>query len=340
MSQNKFDWSTLKATSGDVPFAEVGSFSPLRLLDPTICDIGRNRILPCSEFLAPCDLASLHNEALSASSFPLKACDGLFFSEAVHSGNPEGKSYFDWLVKSIHLLNSKQWNLNCIRELGQTIALTDLSWAEAFLKTGLDGIHQCYGPDKAHPYRKVTLLRTRFQIEVQDTLVDFLFEKFLTVYSYLHEGKRVSTRTPLHTHPLNFEVVYFSKFGNQSLAVEEEFEVCDRKTGLRLDFGQYRENRKSLFSNVFLRYLCSKTVVPQESPVFLDPFDSEIQLSEEDTLMLADGFFRPHRVTVHDDPKLGTFYYAINNYFSPTGNVFLFNEDGSIGTKWSHDAWQ
>jgi hypothetical protein len=231
-----------------------------------------------------------------------------------------------------------------VNTLGRAIQEIDADFARHRIGAPLDQLHSCHGTDRIHPYRKMTLCRVGLFLRLPDSIVPFLFEKFLVSYSYWDAGKRRSTVTPIHSHPWNHEVVYFAATGPRAYVVEEEFLVCDEHN--QPVIGPNGEINSSSFSaegalhldHVKLQKLDEHRLAATNQPQLLDAFDGDARLQAPRLLSFTEGLFRPHRVRVVDDPQAETYYFAINNYWSPTGRVLVYRDDGTTST-WSHNAW-
>ena len=294
-------------------------------------------------------MGALHNDKnLPASTYPLSALKGEFFSEAMSAVNPEAAAYRDLSTRSIDLLLAEVRDgalpFKSLMACGPRIQALDADFAAELFGRDLDSLHSCMGPNREHPYAKITVLRTSIPVSLGPRIVSFYFEKFLVCYSYLDEGGvRRSTVTPIHSHPLNFETVYFSSFGRASRVVEQEYRlqtsagvpVVGEDEGLDPSFlDAARSGDLALTAAPG-----PKSVIPAtETPTKLPPFLSERALTDPSLIELTDGLFRPHRVTVIDDPNVETRYFALDNYFGPTARVLLFDEGRP--SLWRHDEWE
>jgi hypothetical protein len=318
------------------------------ILEPMVCSVRGSRATYLDNFTAE-EIKELHNEGSRvADVYPLRAKDGLFFSESLSDLNPDFERYQQLVQQSIDVLISIPHVLS-IRELeecGKRIQALDADFASLLIGKPLDSLHSCVGPDPSHQYSKITICRTTFPVDIGGCRLSFFFEKFLVAYSYIDaEGHRRSTQTPIHSHPMNFETVYFSSFGPGSHALEQEFFLLnehgdsvigpdgsiDEKFLLRM--GADADLRPRLSPGPVSK------ILPGPGPIRLNAFDSELVLRNYHRLVAAtDGLFRPHQVTVIDDSTIETRYFAIDNYFGPVGRVLLYAADGSVDL-WSHDAW-
>jgi hypothetical protein len=318
------------------------------ILEPEVCSMNGLR-WQCK--LTDIQTKELHNEGgHPAQHYPLSIAKELFFSEGLAVMNAAADDYQKLAIASIKVVAKKMRNgvlpFSVFEEVGNEIQTLDAKFAKTRINKPLDHLHKCMGPDPAHPYSKTTILRTSFPVDTGGKIINFYFEKFLVSYSYLnHNGHRCSTVTPIHSHPLNFETIYFTAYGSASHALEQEFY-------LTLETGEMLvQNDGSLHPKFVKDILCQKATNirlksgPTESltagpePIILQPFDSENAFKSHSELITAtDGLFRPHRVTVVDDPEKETRYFALDNYFGPTGRVFLYDDDGQAKL-WSHAAW-
>jgi hypothetical protein len=319
------------------------------ILEPTICSVTGGRV-NC-EHLSRKDLALLHNEGLSdAQGYPLRVYDGFFFSEAVGDENPEADQYCELIASSMNIISKSFKDSSVLfaelEECGKRIQALDGRFAERKIGKALDSLHRCVGPDPGHPYSKITICRSTFPILIENRRVWFLFEKFLVSYSYLDwSGRRRSTQTPIHSHPINFETVYFASSGNASCAIEQEFHLMNDKGEplIRVDGTLHPDllSGNCLGSGLKIRVEAGESALIKASsrPIGLDPFTSEFILRAHDPLIYAtDGLFRPHQVTVVDDPAVETRYFALDNYFGPTGRVLIYGSDGNVRV-WNHTEW-
>lgn len=321
------------------------------VLEPAICTIagGRDR---CELSLSPAALRVLHNEQPGAHPYPLDINDGLFFSESVGPRNEQADAYHKLVSESLMLIRRSldaggTLTFECLDIVGSEVQQLDAAFARAKINRPQDQLHQCYGPSSRHPYSKITLCRTVIPVRLGDSTVPFIYEKFLVAYSYLCGGRRKSTVTPLHTHPLNFETVYFTSYGPNSLVTEQEFRIVGGD-GRALVGEDGTVNADLLhrvgrgdFAGVIFRPGPLHRIRPSEEPSTLRPFGPDESLASAGIIKYTDGLFRPHKVTVHDDKQADreTLYYAIDNYFGPVGKVILYNEEAAPNL-WSHDDWE
>jgi len=294
----------------------------------------------------------LHNEGQMGSNYPLHLQNELFFSEVLGEGNSQAPIYFDWVKRSLQLIDRATKTNGClpfqsIHAVGNAMQFLDAKVVGNMIGQPPDVLHKYFGCDHRHPYRKITLCRTQISVELENTIANFLFEKFLVVYSYIDShGKRCSTTTPIHSHPFNHEVTYFLSGGPQAEIIEEEFAITDdQELPLLSNDGLFnpkirRSLEKGALQNIRVHSINSYRRPFHFQPLILQNFESDPKLAKTELILLTDGFFRPHRVTVIDDPDSSseTLYYAINNYWSPTGRVFLYNEDST--TTWNCRDWQ
>tara|TARA_R110002049_G_scaffold124814_3_gene280366 strand:- start:11117 stop:12151 length:1035 start_codon:yes stop_codon:yes gene_type:complete len=328
----------------------------LRLLEPLVVNI--NGTSKCS-----CDFSqfSLNAPKGGASKYPLKIEDGLILTEALGASNPRSNFYKNWIFNSLeplrHLLDLHPGGVlfEDLPEIGSKIQEIDADWVrDNVFFNELDPLHHCYGPDDSHPYRKITLCRSTFPLFVAGKKRRAFIEKFLVVYSYWSyknsiEGQRTLTVTPLHSHPMNFEVTYFANYDNSSCVEEEEFIIC-------LDDGkncrpviQSGDLDKAAISKAGIRRDKLRAIPHQreiwipaqsdEMPIrILQDFDNDKLLAQPEIIGYTDSLFRPHKVTVSGDVDK-THYFAINNYISLTGEVYLYKDDGRLDECWNHDTW-
>lgn len=290
----------------------------------------------------------LHNEAgLDAAAYPVRACHGLFFSEALDAANPAAEDYLRLIAQTIEILVEAGANgpmsLAELIDCGRRVQHLDAAFADARSELPLDALHSCSGPDPTHPYAKITLCRTTIPIQISEQVMWFFFEKFLVSYSYLDEGVRRSTNTPIHSHPLNFETVYFRSFGPGARVTEQEYRLINRE-GVPLIDGEGAIDERFFGAAaagvpaVRVEPGPKSDITPGAKAIRLEPFDMEVALRARDRFVrLSDGLFRPHRVTVRDDPETPTRYYALDNYVGPLGRVLLYGPDGA--SVWRHDDW-
>jgi hypothetical protein len=232
-----------------------------------------------------------------------------------------------------------------LHECGLAIQELDFEFAKSRLSCGLDLPHRLVGRDASHPYAKTALCRTAIPIRVGGQDVDLFFEKFLVCYSYLNErGDRKSTVTPIHSHPLNYETVYFTSYGARSHALEQEFVVVDT-TGVPLVNSDASVNVAALrdiggITEFKVLPGPSNEILPSREPAALPAFERDDALARrDDLLVLTDGLFRPHQVSVFDDPSVPTRYFALDNYFGVTGRVIIYDPDGRVRL-WNRAEWQ
>jgi hypothetical protein len=319
------------------------------VLEPMICSVTGSR-WSCPGRLSSEELRQLHKEGSQGADFyPLRAQDGLFFTESLSDLNPAFESYHSLVRRSIAVLgthSSRALSVHDLESRCKEIQLLDANFASDMIGRPLDALHCCMGPDPLHPYSKITVCRTTLPVEIRGSVCWFYFEKFLVAYSYVgSDGNRRSTQTPIHSHPMNFETVYFASHGPASRAIEQEFRLLTEggEPVVRLD-GTLDEafvRRVAATPSLKPRIMPGSVseIRPGTTPTRLEAFDSELVLRNHDDLMAAtDGLFRPHQVTVIDDPDVETRYFAIDNYFGPAGRVLLYANDGSVDI-WSHDEW-
>ena len=337
--------SRLQARGGLRHAAVVERDDGGHVLQPLVCSTD-GRFIPSAE-LTRDQLKILHNAAgLDAGDYPVRVADGLYFSEVVAESNPDASDYVDLISRSVSVLaeagRGGPMSLSDLVACGQRIQHLDAAFANARVGRPLDALHRCVGPDPSHPYAKLTVCRTSFPVTVADQRIDFFFEKFLVVYAYLSaDGVRCSTDTPIHSHPLNFETVYFRGFGPGSRVVEQEFRLLNAEGIPLIDAGgQVNELffKGDSTGSVRVEPGTTAEIAAETEAIMLPPFDMELALRERPGLVRAtDGLFRPHRVTVRDDPEVKTAYFAIDNYFGPAGRVLLYGGDGT--SVWTHDDW-
>lgn len=322
-----------------------------KILEAAICTIEGSRYR-CERALSEPALRLLHNEQLGGRPYPLDVNDGLFFSEALGPGNEQADVYHRLISDTLTLLRDGfEWGgwmpFERLARLGTEIQKLDAQFARAKVNRPPDRIHQCYGPSPEHPYSKITLCRTAVPVRLGDAVVPFVYEKFLVAYSYLDGAARRSTKTPLHTHPLNFETVYFVSYGPNSLVTEQEFYITGKggrplvDEGGRVDVELLGEIVRGDFKEVTFRRGETHYIHPGEEPIILRGFDTDGALADAGLIRHTDGLFRPHQVTVRDDHDANneTLYYAIDNYFGPEGRVFIYNKEGEPDL-WSHHDWE
>jgi hypothetical protein len=81
------------------------------------------------------------------------------------------------------------------------------------------------------------------------------------------------------------------------------------------------------------------TVLASAKPIKLPPFRSELVLRDGPNLaMLADGLYRPHKMTVVDDPETPTRFFALDNYFGARARVLVYGAGGA--SLWRHGEWE
>jgi hypothetical protein len=321
------------------------------VLEAAICAVDGRRY-GCGQWLTDTALKFLHNERPGINSYPLSVNDGLFFSEAVGPKNDQADAYHDLVSKTLSLIGGKlgtggAMNFECLDRVGVEIQKLDAAFARTKINQPQDRMHRCYGPSPQHPYSKITLCRTVVPISLGGDVVPFIYEKFLVAYSYLDGDVRLTTTTPLHSHPLNFETVYFTSYGQNSFVTEQEFHIVG-KNGRPLISEEGAVDAELLsdivfnqFNDITLRRGETHYIYPAEEPTVLLPFDPDASLADAGLIRHTDGLFRPHQVTVHDDQDQPgeTLYYAIDNYFGPVGRVLIYNADGKPNL-WSHDDWE
>lgn len=339
-------------SSRSVRARDAHRFAGEPIVAPAICT-REGDLYRCHAGLSSAGMMVLHNEYMDAGSYPLSLNSGLFFSEALSPGNDHADQYLRLVTRSLDLVSEAldsrgRLAFEHINEVGRRIQHLDAEFARRKINQPEDQLHCCYGPNPAHPYSKIALCRTTVPVVVADRTVPFLFEKFLISYSYFDEyGKRRSTVTPVHSHPLNFETVYFTSYGPGSLATEQEFRfIFDND---RLLIGEDGRLNPAFVRQARGEHLGSLTLVPAEvyeiragsKPVMLPAFDADSVLGKAELIDITDGLFRPHQVTIHDDPSYGqkTLYYALDNYLGPKGRVLLFAGDGRVNL-WSYSDWR
>jgi hypothetical protein len=319
------------------------------VLEPAICSVSGARAM-CAGFLPNLQIKVLHNEVGAAAvRYPLRSQDGVFFSEALGGANSAADEYVKLVAESIAILADRSRDRSMsfaeLVECGCEIQALDAQFAQSRIGVPLDSLHQCVGPDPEHPYAKITVCRTTFPVSIGGADIWFFFEKFLVSYSHLDDqGVRRSTVTPIHSHPMNFETVYFTSFGAGSRVIEQEYCLVDtvgaplvRADGT-LDPAFVEAARRGEPPRLRLVEGPAKPIATSTKPIKLEPFESEAILrNHHELIAVTDGLFRPHKVTVSDDPDVATRYFALDNYFGPTGRVFLYGEDAA--RVWSHDEW-
>jgi len=292
-------------------------------------------------------LSILHNEFHDVDKYPLSVVDGTFFSEVLGPLNDRSPDYWHLITETTRLFQEQLVDgaipYEKINSLGMAIQQLDVLFAKPRIQAPLDVIHKCCGPDPEHPYSKITVFRTTVPVRFGAEVQIFFLEKFLVCYSYLDQGKRKSTVTPIHTHPLNFETAYFGQFGTGAKVVEQEFTPYYRGEPL---MSNAQLNPAAIADvNILREYRLQPgprhEIVPSTKPIILPNYalDEEV-LKNPKAILALSGLLRPHQVSVYDDVKNGidTIYFAIDNYLSPTGTVYVFNEDGTPKI-WSHADW-
>lgn len=330
-----------------VPFATpLGSSEAAATLRPSIEGIRQQRRVPATS-ISQQDMVILHNSLLQASSYPLKMSDGLYFSEVTNSPNPVAGEYRQLVQDCLRIIARRVGSDGIVdfvelQAIGQELQQVDLGFSAERIGVPLDVIHQLVGPNPKHPYAKITVCRTVVPVRLTSkTVTQFFYEKFLVCYCYLDEtGIRRPTTTPVHSHPLNFETIYFA-FGDKPSQVTET------------EYLLYQPNGRSVLQPdgsldpYFVTCASQGTVSldprPGPNQIFLPdapirslpPFRVDVAFQNVPELLnVVDGYFRPHRVEVIGDT---TRYFALDNYFSPTGRVILFADTGK--SIWSHDDW-
>jgi hypothetical protein len=319
------------------------------ILEPTICSVDGTR-QRCFGKITQEEIGFLHNEnGGGAHEYPLRLREGLYFSETMTGAPASVSLYLEHVNKSLAVLAdagaARPMSFDELINSGRRLQQMDAAFAAAMIDAPLDAIHRCVGPDPSHPYSKITVCRTTFPVQIGSSIIWFFFEKFLVAYGYLDErGIRQSTVTPVHSHPLNFETVYFVSSGPKSRVTEREYELqTPDGAAIILPNGDLHPQfltamRAGAAYPLKARLKTEDSFGPAPNPRILDPFESEQQLrAHRDLISLTDGLFRPHEVIVTDDPVAGTSYFALDNYFGPTGRVFLF-KDGEISV-WQHADW-
>lgn len=319
------------------------------ILEPAICSVDGTR-RPCLGKVSPEEIGFLHNEnGGGAHAYPLRLSDGLFFSEIMMGADASVSRYRDLIGQSMAVLAgpgaTRPMSFDDLLTCGNRLQHLDATFAKTVIDKPLDAIHRCVGPDPAHPYSKITTCRTTFPVQIGSSIVWFFFEKFLVAYGYLDDrGVRRSTVTPVHSHPLNFETVYFAASGSKSRVIEREYELQtpDGEEIVLANGDLHPEFLTAMKSGAAYtlrtRFKSEESFGPQPNPRILEPFESERQLrAHRELISITDGLFRPHEVIVTDDEEAGTLYFALDNYFGPTGRVFLFR-DGEISV-WQHADW-
>ncbi len=291
-----------------------------------------------------------HENGQTAEAYPIHLEDGKFFSEVFGASFSEVEEYRKHILNTVHLITSSFTDgalaYEQIDVVGKRIQEIDVEFAKPKIGRPLDIIHQQYGPNPNHPYRKITLIRTTVPVRMEEGIKRFFFEKFLVVYSFLDEnGMRRSTITPIHSHPYNHEVVYFVKHGPGSRAVEREYLPTD-KSGTPFVSAEGVFNPALISSdgllsleNLQTQFKKEETLEGTDVPIPLEPFESEFLSRNPHFISQTDGLFRPHQVTIHDsEEEGGTLYYAFNNYWGPLGRVIVYNDSGEP-LVWRHKEW-
>jgi len=289
------------------------------------------------------------NEIHRASEYPLtiSRTGGEYFSEVIGEQNPGRLKYQTLCEDSFGVLAGFMQEdgllpFQSLPEVGARLQDIDAHFAGSRVGKPLDAVHSLGGPDAAHPYGKIIVCRTSVPLLMPDgERAAFLFEKFLVSYFYTDsQGKRRSTTTPIHSHPINFETVYFVESDSSSKVVEQEFTLGFDECGpVVLPDGRVSPEfiKRALAGTVKLTLTpANATTFGPDTPVRkLQPFVIDSILPTFPQLLgVLDGYFRPHRVAVHGDL---TSYFALDNYFSPTGNVILFGDSGR--SVWTRAPW-
>lgn len=297
----------------------------------------------------PSERRGYDNELHRASEYPLtiSRTGGEYFSEVIGEENPGRRQYRALCEESLGVLAGFMRNdgvlpFEALTEVGTRLQEIDALFAGSRVGKPLDSVHSLGGPDAAHPYGKIILCRTSFPILMPDgERTVFLFEKFLVSYFYTDsEGRRQPTITPIHSHPINFETVYFVESDSNSRVVEREFVLGFDECGpVVLPDGRVSPEfiNRAVAGSVSLTLTAAEaTTFGPDAPVRkLQPFAIDSVLPTFPQLLgVLDGYFRPHQVSVYGDR---TSYFALDNYFSPTGNVILFGESGR--SIWTRDPW-
>lgn len=323
---------------------------PKELFVPATCSLDGG----CSALdLTSPSLEVLHHETgQPASDYPLRLEDSTFFSEVLGADFPETAEYREHILGTLNLIKAETdpsgfLLYDRIDPIGKAIQALDVEFAKRKIGKEPDDVHQQWGPNAEHPYRKITLCRTTVPVKIGEQVSRFFFEKFLVVYSFLDEnGNRRSTITPIHSHPYNHEVVYFLKRGPGSRAVEREYMPTDKagapffsEDGV-LNRGLMNPDGTLAVSNLKIRFEKEEVLQGTDEPVSLEPFASEFLSRNPQFIFQTDGLFRPHQVTIHDaESDGGTLYYAFNNYWGPLGRVIVYNDAGEP-VIWSHKEWE
>lgn len=297
----------------------------------------------------PSDRRAFDNELHRASEYPLtlNVTGGEYFSEVIGEQNPGRRKYRALCEESLAALASFLREdgvlpFEALPEAGARLQEIDARFASVRVGKPMDCVHNLGGPDAAHPYGKIIVCRTSVPVLMPDgDRAAFLFEKFLVSYFYTDsDGTRRTTVTPIHSHPINFETVYFVESDSTSEVVEEEFALeFDQYGPVVLTDGRVSPEfiKRALAGTVRLTLAAARTATfgPDTTVRKLQPFVIDRVLPTFPQLLgVLDGYFRPHRVTVRGDR---TRYFALDNYFSPTGNVILFGESGQ--SVWSRAPW-
>jgi hypothetical protein len=311
------------------------------VLSPSICRI--DGVTKCVKSMSvPIEL--LNNETGQSTQFPLELVNGEYFSEV-----PIGDyaDYGEWIRQCLAVIYAETQQgvlpFEAVERVGRAIQRIDCHAISSRIACAPDRLHQLQGIDREHPYRKITLARTVFPVRLLRDTIPFFYEKYLINYSYDDCGIRRSTITPIHSHPLNYEVVYFLAAGRATSVTEEWFEAADSHGRPFVDeSGVLNHNLVEAgelhLDRVTVRPVGCSILRATAQPVPLSPFAADFRLDQANVIRWTDGFFRPHRVSIQDDPDVGTLYYAINNYFGPSGRVYVYEPGGKI-VQWSHRAW-
>jgi hypothetical protein len=297
----------------------------------------------------PSDRRAYDNELHRASEYPLtlSVTGGEYFSEVIGEQNRGRREYRALCEESLAVLAGfmradSLLPFEALTEAGALLQEIDARFANSRIGKPVDCVHNLGGPDAAHPYGKIIICRTSIPILMPDgERAAFLFEKFLVSYFYTDsDGTRRLTVTPIHSHPINFETVYFVESDSSSKVVEQEFALeFDECGSVVLADGCVSPEfiKRALAGTVRLTLAAGGTTTfrPNTPVRKLEPFVIDQVLPTFPQLLgVLDGYFRPHRVSVHGDR---TRYFALDNYFSPTGNVILFGESGQ--SIWTRAPW-
>lgn len=289
------------------------------------------------------------NDIHRASDYPLTVSrsGGKYFSEVIGEENPGRSQYRALCEESLGVLADFMRNdgvlpFVALSAVGARLQDIDAGFARSRVGEPLDAVHSLGGPDATHPYGKIIICRTSFPVLMPDgERAAFLFEKFLVSYFYTDsQGKRRPTITPIHSHPINFETVYFVESDSNSKVVEQEFILGFDDCGpVVLPDGRVSPEfiNRAVAGKVSLTLTAADaTTFGPDTPVRkLQPFAIDSVLPTFPQLLgVLDGYFRPHQVSVYGDR---TSYFALDNYFSPTGNVILFGESGR--SIWTRAPW-